>query len=249
MKNYLFLGLLALLTGCNHNQYIYKAPMIHSQPFEARGDVFVAFGVNQLPGVQLGYAFHEHWGVLGGVHGEKLGTVNRNYYSPDRSTLIAEIPLEHSRNGLEIGLIHFNQLSNLWRWEVQAEFGRLDHKLDGKIPDAYASAPFDGPEMLTPTYNRLYLQPALGMQKEHFGWSVGFRAQQIRYLPEMVGIPFNDLVLEPFVQLKGGFDHVKASFHMGTTHAIQNGAARYYAIHLGLGIQLQLNALTLLGKN
>lgn len=249
MKNRLLLGLLVVLVGCNHNQYIYRAPMIHSQPFEAKGDVFAAFGVNQLPGVQLGYAFHQHLGLVGGLHGESLGTINRLYYTPDRSSLVAETPFKQSRNGLEIGLVYFNKLATNWRWEVQAGFGRLDHKLEGEIPEALVNLPYDGPEMITPTYNRLYLQPSLGMQQKHLGWSFGFRAQQIRYLPEMVVIPYNDLVLEPFIQLKGGFENVKGSFQMGTTYAIQNGAARYYTVHLGLGIQLQLNALALLGKN
>lgn len=248
MSKYLLLGLLVLLVGCNHNNYIYRAPMIHSQPFRDRGDVFAAFGVNQLPGVQLGYAFGDHFGLLGGIHGEAMGTVNRNHYSPDRSMIVGETPLKHSRNGLEIGLVYFNQLSSRWRWEVQAGYGRLDHKLEGQIPASFANLPYDGPELFTPGYHRLYLQPSLGLQTRNLGLSFGLRGQQIRYLPELVVNPHNDLVLEPFFQLKGGFKRVKASFQMGPTHARRNGAARYYAVHMGLGIQLQLNALTLLGK-
>lgn len=248
MKNHLLFGLLVLLVGCNHSNYIYRAPMIHSQPFRDRGDVFAAFGANQLPGVQLGYAFGDHWGLVGGIHGETLGTVNRIHYNPDRSQTVGETPLKHSRNGLELGLVYFNQLNTKWQWELQAGYGRLDHKLEGQIPQAYAHLPYDGPEFLTPAYHRLYLQPSLGLQNKNLALIFGMRAQQIRYLPEMVVNPHNDLVLEPFLQFKGGFERVKASFQMGPTYAMRNGAARYYAVHLGLGIQLQLNALSLLGK-
>lgn len=240
MRKLVLICLLAVLYSCNPTNYIYRAPIIQSQVFEEKGDVFIAAGYNQLRTVNIGYAFSDNLGLLAGIHGEKLGMENFTNYNEDFSQILGTADLFKSRNGFDLGLVYFKRFQNKWQFELLSGYGRFDYKIDVTRVGDLSGTPYMEDKIINPLYNRFFAQPSFGVQNKNAGFSVGVRTQYIAYLKESNS--YGDVLFEPFVQVKGGTKHVKANFHIGTMNAIRFGNAKYSPIHLGLGLQVSLNA-------
>ncbi|MFN3529737.1 MAG: hypothetical protein ACK417_07430 [Bacteroidia bacterium] len=227
-----------LFASCSRQNYVYRAPMIQANVFETKGDVYASFGVNQLPGLSAGYAITDHIGVVAGLYGEQFEKGQAYEHRDSNGVNIGSAIYNRQRNGLQLAGVYYGNRGK-FRYELQAGFGVYDELIRVKRTGDLTGSAFDFNRNISRVYQTVLVQPALGIQDHNLEVMLGVRIQRIGY--EMQVTPYADLLAEPFVQVKAGWDHLKFSLQAGTMYATDRGQFRYYPIHIGAGLVFNLN--------
>ncbi len=85
-------------------------------------------------------------------------------------------------------------------------------------------------------YSRGYIQPAIGRNGKLLDAGFALRIQAISY----AGNVQNDILVEPIVMLRTGYNRWKAMLQIGATYDYKNSTLAndydYFPLHIGLGL-------------
>lgn len=226
------LWLLTITVLASSCKIMYTPTTIRPNMLQQKGDFHVGFNGFAMGEIYGGYAVTNHFGVAASVSGANEKTNHDDSYTDTNNNIVTTNEKKLvKRRDIEFSGGYFTQISESSTFEVFGGYGKFHSTdyftfTDNAYPDRSQSYKIN-----SLSYNRIFIQPAVGYRSNHFDLYYANRLSNISY-----GSRHNDFISENSVVARFGFSRVKFMAQLGLTIALNQHYEEYLPITCGFGI-------------